>query len=147
MQNCTLPPAPQGWLWRLGLASAAALTLAVSLSGCFTSAERSGQVLYEQHCGNCHGLDGKGLGQLMPPLAGADYLTTQRAALPCIVRQGLRGPVVVNGREYNGVMPAISREELADADVANILNYIRTAWGNTATELITPQEVEAARCD
>lgn len=120
--------------------------LVACLSGCFTSHERSGQALYEQHCGNCHGLDGRGLGTLMPPLAGADYLLRQRAALPCLVRRGMRGPLQVNGQTYNGVMPSISPETLADADVANVLNYVRQAWGNRVTDLITPQEVTNARC-
>ncbi len=119
-----------------------------SVSGCFTGQERSGQALYEQHCGNCHGLDGRGLAQLMPPLAGADYLTQHRAALPCIVRRGLRGPITVNGLTYNGVMPGLSAEKLPDADVANILNYVRRAWGQPPpADLITPQEVTAARCE
>mgnify|MGYP002777000434 CR=1 FL=1 len=120
--------------------------LGLSLSGCFTSHERGGQALYEQHCANCHGLDGKGLGRLMPPLAGADYLAANRAALPCIVRQGLRGPISVNGQRYDGLMPAIGPETLSDADVANVLNYIRQSWGNRADGLITPQEVSEARC-
>jgi mono/diheme cytochrome c family protein len=133
---------------RLAGVGAFALTLATSLSGCFTSTERSGQTLYEEHCGNCHGLDGKGLGQLIPPLAGADYLHQSRAALPCIVRRGLRGPLTVNGVAYNGIMPALDAKQLPDADVANVLNYIRSAWGNQAVDgVITPQEVTAARCD
>ena len=102
-------------------------------------------MLYQQHCANCHGLDGRGLGTLMPPLAGADYLVRQRAALPGIVRHGLRGPLVVNGIRYDGIMPGLPPEKLADADVANILNYVRRAWGNHAPDLITVQEVEAAR--
>ena len=84
------------------------VALTASLSGCFTSTERSGRALYAQRCANCHGLDGRGLGTLIPPLAGADYLTQQRAALPGIVRQGLRGPVVVNGIRYDGIMPGLS---------------------------------------
>src|SRR5690349_7932882 len=100
------------------------------LAGCFTSNERSGAALYSQHCANCHGAAGDGLGNLIPPLAGADYLATHRAELPCIVRQGMRGPVRVNGKDYNGVMPAIKREQLSDADVANILNFVSNSWGN-----------------
>ena len=133
---------------RAGLgALLATAALAISLSGCFTSRERSGQALYEHHCGNCHGLDGRGLGTLIPPLAGADYLTTQRAMLPCIVRRGLRGPLAVNGQQYNGVMPALAPETLPDTDLANVLNYVRQTWGNRATDLITPQEIINARCE
>ena len=136
-----------GFAVRTGLSVLAGATLISSFSGCFTSRERSGQALYEQHCGNCHGLDGRGLGTLIPPLAGADYLTRQRAALPCIVRRGLRGPLKVNGQLYNGLMPPITAETLPDADLANVLNYVRQAWGNRAPDLITPLEVTEARCE
>ncbi|MBC7448448.1 MAG: cytochrome c [Hymenobacteraceae bacterium] len=128
----------------LGLVS---LGLTASVSGCFTSHERGGQALYEQHCGNCHGLDGRGLGTLIPPLAGADYLVRQRTQLPCVVRRGMRGALTVNGQEYNGIMPGLAAEKLADADVANILNYVRQAWGNEATDVITSLEVANARCE
>ncbi len=123
------------WLFFTGIGAA--------LSGCFTSQERGGQALYEQHCANCHGRDGEGLGTLMPPLAGADYLLTHRAALPCLVRRGQRGPITVNGQPYDGVMPAFSRQQLTDADVANILNYVQRAWGNAAPEAVTVTDVTA----
>ena len=79
-----------GFAVRTGLSVLAGATLISSFSGCFTSRERSGQALYEQHCGNCHGLDGRGLGTLIPPLAGADYLTHQRAAVTScgVIRSG-----------------------------------------------------------
>lgn len=114
-----------------------------AFSGCFTSQERSGQALYEQQCANCHGRDGEGLGTLMPPLAGADYLLKHRTALPCLVRRGQRGPITVNGQPYDGVMPAFSRQQLTDADVANILNYVGRAWGNAAPDAVTVPEVTA----
>jgi mono/diheme cytochrome c family protein len=129
----------------LGLAGSI-LTLASSLSGCFTSTERGGQALYAENCANCHGLDGRGLGKLMPPLAGSDYLQVNRAKLPCIVRQGLRGPLLVNGQDYNGIMPALSPDKVSDADVANILNYVSTAWGNHTDSVFTVQEITDARC-
>ena len=37
-------------------------------------ASNAGKRLYEQHCQSCHMPDGKGLGKLIPPLAGADYV-------------------------------------------------------------------------
>lgn len=118
----------------------------LSLSGCFTSTERGGEALYVQHCANCHGVKGDGLATLIPPLAHADYLTRHRAALPCIIRQGMRGPLTVNGRHYNGVMPAFPPTKLSDADVANILNYVRNAWGNHAPDAITVHDVSTTPC-
>ena len=108
----------------------AALLLAGAalLSACFTDRQNEGQRLYATHCASCHGEQGEGLRRLMPPLAGSDYLTTHRAALPCLIRQGQRGRIVVNGVTYDQVMPA--HTDLSDSQIANILNYVHGAWGN-----------------
>ncbi len=132
--------------WSLLGGALSVLLLSSSLSACFTSTERSGEALYAEQCANCHGLDGRGLGKLMPPLAGADYLRQNRPNLPCLVRRGMKGPLVVNGVTYNGAMPAFPKDKLSDADVANILNYVQSAWGNEAATVFTVQEVTDARC-
>ena len=46
-----------------------------------------------------------------------------------IVLNGLSGPVKVNGKEFNSVMPPMS--QLNDDEVANILTYVRNAFGNS----------------
>jgi cytochrome c551 len=87
-----------------------------------------GRVLYRQHCANCHQEDGSGLGKLIPPLAGADFLEKHREDIACIIRWGLQGPIVVNGQEYNQPMPA--NPQLKDIEIAQIVTYIFNAWGN-----------------
>lgn len=74
--------------------------------------------------------DGSGLAGLIPPLAGADYLTLFPDLLPCIVVNGLDGPIDVNGQTYNQPMPGIAG--LNDVEIANILNYIQHRWGDAA---------------
>ncbi|MEY2878312.1 MAG: hypothetical protein RLZZ15_692, partial [Verrucomicrobiota bacterium] len=59
-----------------------------------------------------------------------------------IAIQGTSGPLVVNGVEFSGVMPALPH--LDDATVADILTYVRSAWGNTA-DAVAPAEVAAVR--
>ncbi|WP_235917500.1 c-type cytochrome [Hymenobacter busanensis] len=98
------------------------------LSGCFTDRQNEGQRLYAQRCASCHGDQGQGLRRLIPPLAGADYLKTHRTQLPCLIQHGQQGPMVVNGIEYNQVMPA--QHDLTDAQITNLLNYVQTHWGN-----------------
>ena len=61
-------------------------------------------------------------------MAAADYVAQHRAELPCIVRKGLNGPLVVNGIEYNQVMPG--HEDLTDSQITNLLNFLQTNWGN-----------------
>ena len=94
----------------------------------FSKSEDQTAVLYAAKCSNCHMPDGKGLRGLIPPLAGADYLEKFEHQLPCIIKHGLQGDVMVNGTNYNQVMPA--NEELSEVDIANLVNYIRNEWGN-----------------
>lgn len=110
--------------------AAAAVAGAAVLSACFTDRQNEGQRLYATHCASCHGEQGEGLRRLMPPLAGSDYLRQHRDELPCLIRQGQRGHIVVNGVTYDQVMPP--HDDLTDSQITNILNYVHTAWGNQA---------------
>lgn len=92
-----------------------------------------GAALYAQHCANCHMEQGQGLGELMPPLAQSDYLQQQGVLIACGIRYGMEGPMRVNGKVYEGQMPA--NDLLSDVDILNILNYINNSWGNEAPYL------------
>ncbi|SNC61584.1 Cytochrome c, mono- and diheme variants [Hymenobacter gelipurpurascens] len=112
-----------------GAITAAAFgTLLLSLSGCFTERRNEGAQLYATHCSSCHGDQGQGLKRLIPPVAAADYVAQHRAELPCLIRKGLKGPLVVNGIDYNQVMPG--HEDLTDSQIANLLNFVQQSWGN-----------------
>ena len=106
----------------------------LALGGCFTNKGHQGERLYVQHCAGCHGEQGQGLGQLVPPLAAADYLRQHASELPCLLRKGLRGPIVVNGVAYNqwmlGVQDTVTHRQLSPAQLTNLLNYVESAWGN-----------------
>ena len=111
------------------LAGAGLLAAAmVAAYSCSPSRLHDGAHLYATHCASCHGTQGEGLRRLIPPLAGADYLLTHRAGLPCLVRKGQRRSIVVNGIEYNQYMPG--NEGLTDSEIANLLNYVQQQWGN-----------------
>lgn len=98
----------------------------------------NGQKLYVTHCQNCHGAKGEGLGKLYPPLTDSVFLNKQRAQLACIVKNGIKGPIEVNGETYDGEMPGIP--ELTKVDIAYILTYITTTFGNS-TRTFTQDEV------
>jgi mono/diheme cytochrome c family protein len=124
------------------LRTAAGLLVAtLTLSGCFTERQNESAKIYASHCANCHGEQGQGLKRLIPPLARADYLVKNRTRLACLLRQGLRGPVVVNGVEYNQYMPAVD-EHLTDSQLTNLLNFVQTSWGNQG-DVFTIREVQA----
>lgn len=102
-----------------------------------------GRVLYKKHCIGCHQNDGNGMAQLIPPLAGADFLQNT-AQVMCVIRHGMQGPVVVNGVEYVGNMPA--NPQLRPLEIAEIATYIQNAWGNKGN-FVRVHEAEAALKD
>ena len=129
------PPKQPLWILR----ALAVLAGGASVMGCFSNRQNEGAKLYASHCSNCHGAQGEGLKRLIPPLAGSDYLTKNRQGLACLVRKGLKGPLVVNGVEFNQVMPPAD-SHLTDSQITNILNFVQTSWGNKG-EIFTIREV------
>ena len=105
---------------------------------CGKTEHLQGKALYTTHCANCHLEDGSGLRQLIPPLAGADYLRDNPAEVVRGIRHGMEGPMVVNGVAFNHEMPA--NIDLTDFQIVNIVNYINQAWGNDYG-LVTVDEV------
>lgn len=100
-----------------------------------------GMYLYEKHCLNCHGDDGRGLGELYPPLVGNDYVAQHKAAVVCGIKWGMAGEIVVDGITYNQPMPG--HEELYPLEIAELITYIQNSWGNEADKT-SIEEVEAA---
>lgn len=79
-----------------------------------------GQPLYAQHCAVCHQADGSGQSGKIPRLAGNPIVTLEDP-IPII-------DTVVNGK---GDMPGFG-DQLDGVQIAEILSYIRNAWGNQA---------------
>jgi nitrite reductase (NO-forming)/hydroxylamine reductase len=90
--------------------------------------DASGEELYQKNCGACHQADGKGLAGVFPPLAGSDYIASDKSKLMKVTLEGLNGAVTVNGVDYNNIMPAMSY--LSDDELATILTYVVNSWGN-----------------
>lgn len=105
-----------------------------------------GERLYKTHCANCHMDDGSGLGALIPPLAEADFLSSHREQLACILRYGLNDTITVNGTRYAEQM--VGNDKLTDIQITNVLNFVLQSWGNKQPPL-TYEEVKVAleRCE
>lgn len=99
-----------------------ALLGVVANSACDYKPRNQGRVLYEQECASCHMENGQGLGELMPPVAKADYVIEHQDQLACIIRNGMTGKIIVNGVEYDGEMPGNSL--LTDVEITNLIHYI-----------------------
>ena len=118
------------------------LLMTAALPSCFADKSTSGAALYQDHCAGCHGEQGQGLGRLIPPLAGADYLEKHRYELPCLLRHGMNYPIVVNGVAYQQVMPG---DSLTPAKITNLLNYVENSWGNQHTRRTITETGELLR--
>ncbi|MXV16315.1 c-type cytochrome [Pedobacter sp. HMF7056] len=88
----------------------------------------NGKQLYEQHCQNCHNADGSGLGALIPPLTDTVFMKERSGSLPCLVRDGVKGKMIVGGKPFDGEMPG--NNKLADIDIAAVLTYVTNSFGN-----------------
>ncbi len=114
---------------RKGIHFAALLILTLLISACNSHTERppnpeqliqDGQPLYAQNCAQCHQTDGMGKPGQVPRLAGNPIVTLEDP-IPAI-------QIVSNGK---GAMPAF-QDKLDGNQMADILSYIRNAWGNQA---------------
>ncbi len=108
-----------------------------------TLAERvaDGNSVYSKTCFACHQSKGEGLSNAFPPLAKSDYLNADVNRAIEIVLKGKTGEITVNGQKFNSVMTA---QTLSDDEVANVLTYVYSAWGNNKKE-VTASMVSAVR--
>lgn len=95
------------------------------------SAAPSGELVFSTVCMPCHQAGGAGLEGQFPPLAGSEWVAKDASAVVRILLGGLNGPVQVKGKSFNNTMPPIG-EQLTDAELAAVLTYVRTSWGNKA---------------
>jgi cytochrome c551 len=91
----------------------------------FTQYYNKGEQLYSKHCSNCHQADGSGLGLLYPPIKDSDYMTNQREVI-CLMKNGKKGSITVNGKVYDQEMPATPA--LTNLEVAEITTFIYNTW-------------------
>ena len=96
-------------------------------------AEKTGEQLFANVCRACHMSDAKGAtgAGTYPALAGN----------PNLVSSGYPVGIVVNGQRG---MPAFG-EVMSDDQVAAVVNYVRTHFGNNYQDAVTTEDVRAAR--
>ncbi len=125
--------------------SAALLVLYAASAGGETPAAGpapAGQRLYAQHCLGCHQADGGGVPNLQPAIAGGTWVTGDARALALFVMTGGFNSAERKDGDSHNVMPAF--RQLADAELAEILSYIRQKFGAGAPP-VSAAEVAAAR--
>jgi alcohol dehydrogenase (quinone), cytochrome c subunit len=94
-----------------------------------TASTGPGAHTYATRCASCHGLDGKGQPEWMPPLAGATSALAKESASAINITLNGSQRVVAAGVPDAYRMPAF-REQLSDQEIAEVLSYMRITWGN-----------------
>lgn len=100
-----------------------------------------GKEVYITTCAPCHQDAGQGVENAFPPLAKSDYLMADVKRSITQVLEGVSGEMVVNGKIYNGHMPA---SELTDEQVSDVLNFVRNSFGNKG-KAVRPEDVAILR--
>lgn len=104
--------------------------------------QRGGQG-YEVHCSACHGTAGEGVSHMITGFAGNKaILAGNTDTLTSVVLGGARA---VHTHTYvtGAGMPAFDWK-LSDAEIADILTFMRNSWGNSAAA-VTAEEVARMR--
>jgi mono/diheme cytochrome c family protein len=95
------------------------------------------------NCIACHQTTGLGLPGAYPPLAGSEWAQGPDDRIIRIVLNGLSGPVTVKNTSFNNSMPAFG-PQLRDEQIAGVLTYVRSEWGNNAPA-VSPDKVKEIR--
>ena len=97
------------------------------------------------NCIACHQTTGLGLPGAYPPLAGSEWVQGTENRIVRIVLNGLSGPITVKSTSFNNSMPAFG-PQLRDEQIADVLTYVRSEWGNNAPAILSDKvkEIRAA---
>ena len=88
-----------------------------------------GREIYTRYCAACHQLHGQGREGMFPPLAGSRTLTGNPRVPATVILSGVQSK---SNPQAN--MPAFG-DAYTDQQIAAVLSYVRTQWGNKATSV------------
>lgn len=106
-------------------------------------AMKAGAAIFSDRCQGCHITSGAGIPRLFPRLANAPLVNADDpTSLIRVVLAGSR-PGATDAVSTSPGMPSFAWN-LSDADVANVLTYVRNSWGNSAPA-VTQNDVSTLR--
>jgi mono/diheme cytochrome c family protein len=103
-----------------------------------------GKKVFSANCQTCHQANGVGVPGQYPPLAGSEFTTGGSRRMAMIVLKGLQGPVQVKGQQYGTAVMQPWDKTLTDKQIADVMTYERSEWGNSASP-VTPEQIAAFR--
>ena len=99
----------------------------------------NGLRVFNMVCVACHQPSGMGVAGQFPALAGSEWVLAESPnRIVRIVLNGLIGPIDVKGQQFNNNMLAW-KDTLTDEQIADVLTYVRSEWGNKASSVSTEQ--------
>ncbi len=109
---------------------AGALALVLGLAAAQLHAqELDGKALFLKNCAACHQASGKGIPGAFPALAGNGFVQGKSSEVAAVLLKG------------RGGMPDFS-DSLSDRDIATVLSFVRSNWGNKGTALSESEVLE-----
>lgn len=96
------------------------------------AAMQRGHALYLDNCAGCHMAGGVGLDKVFPPLKGSSaIMAAEPDTLIMVLLKGARIPTT--DEKPTGLQMPTFDAKLDDEQIADMLTYIRNAWGNHAS--------------
>lgn len=102
----------------------------------------AGEELYNNNCLVCHQKNGLGVAGLNPPLTSVEWVGGDDAKLIGVLLKGLAG-ATVDGENYRNIMPPQSH--LNDEQIALVLTYVRSSFGNDYPAITTEQVADVRK--
>lgn len=129
----SLPPRPGRERW----APKEDVTTAALRDGDFSA---PGAMTYVEHCTACHRLDGKGAPEVYPALAGNSMVFADDPS--SLIQVTLAGGRMPSTPEHSMAFTMRGFAHLSNADLAELMTFIRNSWGNHASAV---SEADIAR--
>ncbi len=112
------------------------------LPASFDGSYARGEGVYAGYCATCHGQNGEGLPATAPPLLQSQWVLQDEGRLVKLVLDGITGPISVHGTPYAAPdmaveMPGVRDMAFTDQQLADVLTYVRNAWGNQSGGIST----------
>lgn len=118
----------------------------IALAACQTQADAPdvsaarGEHVFSEHCSTCHGAGGAGIEPWYPSLQRLADMRRPSEMIETVITGRFRRGGEINGHTIP-IMPAWG--QLSDADVAAVVNYIQSNWGEG--QPVTLEDVQTTR--
>ena len=110
------------------------------------TANNPGARVYVEQCAACHRNDGGGVARMFPPLAGNPVVVgDDPTSIAHIVMAG--GVLPPTNWAPSAVAMPDYKSILSDQQMADVVNFVRSAWGNKAPANTTAADVQKLRLD